>query len=161
MDTLFWLILAIASIWSILYFRLSLVISTIIIAALTLIWTQFSDASIFLKTSAWIVLAAVSIPLNILSLRRNLLSSKILDLFRSVMPPMSQTKREALEAGSVWWDDELFNNAPNWNTLLNTPKPQLSKEEQDFLDGPTEQLCQMLNDWSITHMSSPVDRGRG
>jgi len=151
MDTLFWLILAVASVWSILYFRLSLVISTIIMAALTLIWTQFSDASIILKTSVWIVFTAVSVPLNILSLRRNLLSSKILDLFRSVMPPMSQTEREALEAGSVWWDGELFSGAPNWNILLNTPKPQLSKEEQDFLDGPTEQLCQMLDDWNITH----------
>ncbi len=75
----------------------------------------------------------------------------MLDLFRSVMPPMSQTEREALEAGTVWWDGELFSGAPNWNTLLNTPKPQLSKEEQDFLDGPTEQLCQMLDDWNITH----------
>jgi len=151
MDTLFWLILAITSIWSVLYFRLSLVVSTLIIVAVTLLWTQMSDSSLWLKSIVWIALIAISIPLNILSLRRNLLSNKLLDLFRSVMPPMSQTEREAIEAGSVWWDGELFSGKPNWDILLNTPKPQLSKEEQDFLDGPTEKLCQMLEDWNITH----------
>jgi len=151
MDTLFWLILAITSIWSVLYFRLSLVVSSLIIAAVTLLWTQISDASWLLKSSIWIVLIAASIPLNVLSLRRRLLSGKLLALFRSVMPPMSQTEREAIEAGSVWWDGELFSGKPNWNVLLNTPKPQLSKEEQEFLDGPAEQLCQMLDDWNITH----------
>ncbi len=151
MDTLFWLIFALASIWSVLYFRLSLLASTLIIVAATGIWTQFSDASWFFKVSAWIVLIAASIPLNIQSLRQRLISRKLLDLFRSVMPPMSQTEREAIEAGTVWWDGELFSGKPNWDILLNTPKPQLSTEEQEFLNGPAEQLCEMLDDWNTTH----------
>ncbi|VAW77825.1 Acyl-coenzyme A dehydrogenase FadE, partial [hydrothermal vent metagenome] len=59
--------------------------------------------------------------------------------------------REALEAGSVWWDGELFSGKPHWKTLLDLAPGTLSKEEQEFLDGPVEELCQMLDDWKITH----------
>jgi len=64
---------------------------------------------------------------------------------------MSDTEREALEAGTVWWEAELFNGKPRWDKLQRVPKAQLTAEEQAFLDGPCEQLCRMLDDWEITH----------
>ncbi|VAX06971.1 Acyl-coenzyme A dehydrogenase FadE [hydrothermal vent metagenome] len=83
-------------------------------------------------------------------LRQRYISTHLLKKFRDVLPPMSDTEREALEAGTVWWDGELFSGRPDWNKLLEAPAPKLSQEEQDFLDGPVEELCLMLDDWNIT-----------
>ena len=77
-------------------------------------------------------------------------SAPLMKLFRKVTPTMSRTEQEALEAGSVWWDGELFSGKPQWNKLLSLPKPELSKEEQAFIDGPVNTLCNMLDDWKIT-----------
>lgn len=78
------------------------------------------------------------------------LSTPIMKLFRRITPTMSKTEQEALEAGSVWWDGELFSGKPQWNKLLSLPKASLSKEEQLFMDGPVNTLCNMLDDWNIT-----------
>ena len=88
--------------------------------------------------------------MEILALRRRLISAPILRLFRRAMPMMSQTEREALEAGTVWWDADLFGGRPDWSRLLAAPVPTLTAEEQAFLDGPVEDLCAMLDDWRIT-----------
>ena len=64
---------------------------------------------------------------------------------------MSRTESEALQAGTVWWGGELFSGKPRWSTLLNYKLPKISKEEQDFLDGPVEEMCSMIDDWDITH----------
>jgi acyl-CoA dehydrogenase len=85
------------------------------------------------------------------SWRQRWISKPLLELFRRVSPSMSQTEREALDAGSVWWDGELFSGRPRWKKLRNLPAPILSAEEQAFLDGPVEKLCQMLDDWDITN----------
>ena len=68
-----------------------------------------------------------------------------------MLPTMSNTEREALEAGSVWWDGELFSGIPNWEKLLSMPAPVVSSEEKIFLQGPCEELCRMLDDWDISH----------
>src|SRR3989337_2512570 len=60
-------------------------------------------------------------------------------------------QRVPVEAGTVWWEAELFGGDPDWDQLFNLPQPALSEEEQAFLDGPVEQLCAMLDDWQITH----------
>ena len=79
-------------------------------------------------------------------------SAPVMKLFRKVTPTMSRTEQEALEAGSVWWDGELFSGKPQWNKLLSFPAPTLSKEEQEFMDGPVNVLCNMLDDWKITEV---------
>lgn len=79
------------------------------------------------------------------------ISEPMLKLFRRVTPTMSDTEREALDAGSVWWDGELFSGRPQWRKLRQLPAPQLSAEELAFINGPVETLCQMLDDWEITH----------
>jgi len=83
-------------------------------------------------------------------LRRALVSAPLLAFYRRSMPELSPTEREALEAGGVWWDAELFSGKPEWQTLLDFPQARLTAEEQAFLDGPTEQLCAMLDDHEIT-----------
>ena len=65
---------------------------------------------------------------------------------------MSETEREALEAGNIWWDGELFSGMPDWDKLMSFPAPELSEEEKAFIDGPCEELCSMLDDWDICHV---------
>ena len=68
------------------------------------------------------------------TLRQKYLTKHAFSFFKSVLPPMSQTEKEAIEAGSVWWDGELFAGSPQWSTLLTYPKPSLTQEEQAFID---------------------------
>ena len=63
---------------------------------------------------------------------------------------MSTSEKEALDAGTVWWDAELFSGRPDWKKLLQYKKPQLTDEEQQFIDGTVDELCSMINDWNIT-----------
>ena len=90
--------------------------------------------------------------LNFTALRRKLLSDPLLALYRRILPAISQTEQEAIHAGTVWWDGELFSGCPDWNRLLAFPKPSLSAEEQAFLENECEQLCSMVNDWETTHL---------
>jgi acyl-CoA dehydrogenase len=96
------------------------------------------------------LIAIAGIVLLVRPLRYLLVSRPLLKIFRKTLPKVSQTEQEALDAGTVWWEGELFSGDPNWNTLLAYPKPQLSAEEKAFLDGPVEQLCEMLDEWKIT-----------
>jgi acyl-CoA dehydrogenase len=99
----------------------------------------------------WTLFLALAVLLNLTDLRRRFVTQRVFDLFRRMLPPMSSTEREAIEAGTVWWDGELFSGAPNWEKLLAVPAAELSAEERDFLDGPVEVLCRMVDDWEITH----------
>lgn len=95
----------------------------------------------------WLVTLAYTVP----ALRRTLIMRPALALIRHILPPISGTEREALDAGTTWWETDLFSGKPDWQKLLAFPEPQLSLEEQAFLNGPTQTLCQMLDDWVITH----------
>jgi acyl-CoA dehydrogenase len=80
-----------------------------------------------------------------------LFTRPFLKKYRRLLPSMSSTEREALDAGTVWWDGELFSGGPDWRKLMAAKAPSLSPAEQAFLDGPCEELCAMLDDWDITH----------
>lgn len=84
------------------------------------------------------------------SFRFNRLTRPAYRFAKKAMPPMSATESEAVEAGDVWWDAELFTGNPDWNRLLATPPARLSGEEEAFLAGPVETFCAMLDDWRIT-----------
>jgi acyl-CoA dehydrogenase len=96
------------------------------------------------------------IVLNIRPLRLPLLTRPFLRSFRKLLPSMSATEREALDAGTVWWDGELFTGGPDWRKLMSAKVPTLTAVEQAFLDGPCEQLCAMLDDWDITHVRADL-----
>src|SRR3989441_234894 len=105
---------------------------------------------------AFLVLAAIlavcSVVLGVSPLRRLLVSRSLLAWYRGQLPAMSQTEQEAIDAGTVWWDGDLFSGRPDWGKLLAVPRPKLTPEEQSFLDGETEQLCAMVNDWETTQV---------
>src|SRR3989454_1033127 len=94
-----------------------------------------------------VLAAAAYIPF----IRRKLVTDRVLALYRRILPDMSQTEKEAIDAGTVWWDGDLFSGRPDFDKLLAVPEPRLSAEEQAFLDGPVEELCAMCDDWEITH----------
>lgn len=83
------------------------------------------------------------------SLRRKWISDPAFKLFKQVLPPLSNTEKEAMEAGSVWWDGELFSGKPDFKKLHHYPKPTLSAEEQSFMDNELETLLSMLDDHKI------------
>jgi acyl-CoA dehydrogenase len=97
-----------------------------------------------------VIAAFAAIVLTMRPLRRALLSAPIFNLYRKVLPQMSDTERDALEAGTVWWEGELFRGRPDWSRLLAYPRPRLTEEEQHFLDNQAETACRMVNDWSVT-----------
>lgn len=97
-----------------------------------------------------VVVAVAAVVCCLMPVRR-LVTTPIFGMFKKVTPPMSDTEQAAINAGTVWWDGELFSGKPDFNKLLNYPHPTLSAEEQAFIDGPVEELCAMLDDWDITH----------
>ncbi|HXY76843.1 MAG TPA: acyl-CoA dehydrogenase, partial [Steroidobacteraceae bacterium] len=135
------------------YKRLSLlaftVTFTVLLAAYTLLGAESAPAGVW-KGFLWVLLAALWL-LNVRPLRKALITRPFMKAYLRLLPAMSQTEKEALEAGTVWWDGELFTGAPKWSKLLASKPPQLSPAEQAFLDGPCEELCGMLDDWNITH----------
>jgi acyl-CoA dehydrogenase len=87
--------------------------------------------------------------MGIRNFRRDYLTRPIFRWASGVMPPISDTERDAIDAGSVWWDGELFSGNPDWETLLAMPPAALTPEEQAFMDGPVRELCAMIDDWAI------------
>jgi len=145
---------SLAAAWALAYFRSGLAAWTAA-AAVLLGAFQFAAAAggapwgAATAASLWTVLGAAAVALNLPALRRALLIRPVARVFRGKLPPLSRTEREALEAGTVWWDGELFGGRPEWARLLAQPGASLTPEEQAFLDGPVEELCGMLDDWRI------------
>ncbi len=129
------------------YHRVNLLFSSVVL----LVWTV-ALAAVGLWTP-WMLLplAIVLLPLNIVPLRKSVLSAPAFRMFSKVMPPMSRTEKEAIDAGTTWWEGDLFRGNPDWNKLHNYPQPRLTAEEQAFIDGPVEEACRMANDFAITH----------
>ena len=102
-----------------------------------------------MQNLTWTIAVVVAAILIVPALRRRILSRHVLTWFRSVLPPMSRTEKAAIDAGTTWWDADIFSGKPDWNKLLEIPAAELTSEEQAFLDGPVEELCGMLDDWEI------------
>lgn len=100
---------------------------------------------------AWIALVAIAVFFGVVPLRRATLSASVFKFLRSAgfLPRISETERTAIDAGTVWVDGELFSGRPDFKRLLNEPYPELTEEEQAFLDGPVEEVCRMTNDWEV------------
>jgi len=151
MQVLLIIFVVVAVIWVLSYYRAPAPVWTVLIA-LGLGWVSaVAPWSNSVIVALWIAFIIAALLDNPTPLRRALLSRPLLALFRRILPRMSQTEREALEAGTVWWDGELFSGRPDWGKLHSFPKPRLNAEEKAFLDGPVEELCRMVHDWEITH----------
>ena len=102
-----------------------------------------------------IVVLLIGVPAVILgvpALRRSLVTPHIFALFKRILPAMSDTERDALEAGTTWWDADLFSGRPDWDKLMKLPKPTLTAEEQSFLDVEVRHLCELVDDWESTQV---------
>ena len=150
MMTLLWLIGLLLCIAGLAYIRTSLLNATIGVAAYLAVMTLLGSTHWLLDLLLWAVFLGIAVPLNLPDWRRQSISAPLLGWFRKVLPPLSDTEQQALDAGTVWWDGELFSGRPDWGKLHNFPTPRLTEEEQAFLDGPVEQLCQMTNEWQVT-----------
>ena len=119
-----------------------------IVALVTILVTAFiSPWSLILG----IPLALLCLVLLIAPLRQSLITKPVYKALGGAMPSMSDTEREALDAGTSWWEKELFMGAPDWDTFAKYPYPELSEEEQSFIDNEVEVLCAMLDEWQIHH----------
>ena len=149
LSVLWVLLLASLVLW-LAYQRASLAKATLVLGTLLVYYTYVGAGPLWWKAALW-ALYVPHLLLNIRPLRRFLISNRFLKIYKRMLPAMSRTEREALEAGTVWWDGELFTGGPDWNKLLSAKAPKLSAEEQAFIDGPCEELCRMIDDWDITH----------
>jgi acyl-CoA dehydrogenase len=148
--SLFWFFLFVGGGIALAYNRVDLRTSTIAAAIALLTYSIFGSGGFFWLLILWLLFGVMVLP-NLTEFRREKITRPLLDIYRTMLPSMSDTEREALEAGSVWWDGELFSGKPDWDRLMSYPAPALSDEEQAFFDGPCEELCSMLDDWEISH----------
>ena len=105
---------------------------------------------------AGIIAALIAVPLLLPQIRLPFLSTPLLGVYTKILPPLSETERSAIEAGTVGFEGQLFSGRPDWQVLLDQPAPTLTADEQAFLDGPVEELCRMTDDWDITHVRADL-----
>ncbi len=97
-----------------------------------------------------VTLVSITVLVSVRPWRQALISRRVFATYKRILPQMSDTEREALEAGTVWWDGELFRGDPDWNKLLAYPVPKLSPAEQSFMDNEVEHACALVDDWKVT-----------
>ncbi|HMB74247.1 MAG TPA: acyl-CoA dehydrogenase family protein, partial [Gammaproteobacteria bacterium] len=146
----FWLILFAALVITLLYRNTNLRSSTLAIGIFLVVYSIFGSGGALWTVALWIAFAAFAC-LNLEELRRDVITRRVLGIYRRMLPGVSPTEQAALDAGSVWWEGELFSGKPNWSVLARLPAAELTAEEQAFLDGPCEELCRNIDEWQITH----------
>ena len=147
METLILCAVLITAIGVLAYHRASLTMFTAAIAVILAVGTAMD----LVGTLGWAVFLVLALPLNIAAVRQQYLTKPLLKVYRKIMPEMSSTEKEAIDAGTTWWEADLFRGNPDWHKMHNFPVPRLSAEEQAFLDGPVEELLAMVDDWHTTH----------
>ena len=145
-----WFITFLILAWGLSYYRVSVIIACLgfisFAGAFTLV-----NGFILCSQLIWVSVLVYGLLFLPTPIRRLLLARPAYLIMKKALPPMSQTEREALEAGNTWWDAELFSGRPKWQVLQDLPPAKLSDEERAFLQGPVETLCAMLDDWDITY----------
>ena len=145
MSSIIQLLICLLIVWVLAYRRARM--TTILISSLVaLVLLSYFYA---IAIAPWIVLLAVGFFYLASTIRKQYLTLPIYTFFQRVLPPINRTESEALEAGDVWWEAELFQGDPDWQEFFNYPQPRLTSEEQAFVDNEAETLCSMLNDWQI------------
>ncbi|KXZ63852.1 acyl-CoA dehydrogenase [Acinetobacter venetianus] len=147
------LLIQFVMLWAVFYFELNRTIGSIV-SIVTAILCSVLITPWSLLVGIPIIL--MSVILLIPALREALISRPAFDVLSKAMPSMSSTEREALDAGTSWWEKELFMGAPDWQKFDEYPYPKLSEEEQSFIDNEVQQLCSMLDEWKIHHQDKDL-----
>jgi acyl-CoA dehydrogenase len=138
------------------YLRTNLKIWTVVTAvAMALVTINYTQGW-FSVGIVWALFTAMATVLNVKSIRQNLITSPFLGFYKKALPNLSETEKTALESGTVSWDGELFSGKPNFKKLHSIPAPQLSSDEQEFLDGPVAELCTMIDEYEINHVKGDM-----
>lgn len=127
-----------------------LVPSLLVLNAFNIAWILTSSLSTFYTIISALFLI-FSLVLSIPTIRMRFISAFLFKIAKPLMPKVSVTEQEALDAGTTWWDKEMWSGTPNWEEIITTPEVKLTKEEKDFLEGPVDELCNLLDDWDISH----------
>ncbi|MCW9014827.1 MAG: acyl-CoA dehydrogenase [Gammaproteobacteria bacterium] len=153
-----WLLIFTLTIGIAAYFRLPQVIWSALLGVVLLLYTFSDIAGIATIIILWALYLVVVVPLNTPNIRQKYIAEPLLQFMRAAMPAISRTEQEALDAGKVWWEGELFSGYPDYSKIRELPAPKLSRHEQEFLDGPVEELCRMLDDWEICQNQNDLPR---
>ncbi len=149
METLAWIIAWLVGLGALAYHRVSLVKSSIVILVGLVATTLFGGFSWWMGASAWVGTGLALAIFNHPDFRRKYFIDPVYKIFQKSIPSMSDTEREALEAGTVGWDGELFSGKPQWSQLTQGDKPKLTAEEIAFINGPLQEVCEMVDEWEV------------
>ncbi|MFP4335363.1 MAG: acyl-CoA dehydrogenase [Wenzhouxiangella sp.] len=151
MITLLFFAAVLATVLVCAYLKVRVPVWTAAVGVVLLAFTLAGQPGWLILSLAWLVFAVVAVPMNHLPWRREFLTRPVLKAFAGMVPQISETERVALEAGTVGFEGELFTGRPRWQRLIKKPLHELTVEEQAFLDGPVEQLCDMTDEWEVSH----------
>lgn len=151
MGIIFWLAVLALTLAVVSKVSLSLLVATAAGAGILFVASVFGFLSGILGTVFLIACLVVAVVFNVRPLRQRFVSLPVLKYVRAVLPPMSETERAAIDAGTVWWEAELFRGAPDWKKLKEYPEAVLTPKEKAFIDGPVDKLCSIMDDWEITY----------
>jgi len=135
--------------------RASLQTTSYVLATLLIVYLLTGVFS-WLWFSLLFISLLVTVTLSQTGWRRRIISRRLLTWYRRVLPKLSVTEQEAIDAGTVWWEGELFTGNPDWNRLLASGRPQINEYEQSFIEGPVEQLCQMVDSWRVNFVTTDI-----
>ena len=153
MINLVLIIITLAGLITLAYKGTRVTLATGFLAAMTVVAiSMVASGSVHWMTAIiFAVMTLATLAFSLPNIRLQLISGPALNIIRKILPPISETEQEAIDAGSVWWDGEIFSGKPDWNKLLSAPVPALTAEEQAFIDGPVNELCRMSDAWKINH----------
>ena len=156
MHHLIWLCIWLLGLGALAYHKVPLINTAITITVALFVSYFAGGITVFSLLLGLVATGVISYALINTPFRRTYLITPLLKSIQAGMPKISPTEQEALDAGTVWWDGELFSGNPNWKKLLNTPSTRLSTEEQNFLNGPVETLCSMIDNWQINYQLKDI-----
>ena len=140
-------LIVIVSILTLAYFRVSTWVWIPVVAAVLFGLTLWGQLGWLALIFGWSLFFSITALFSVTFIRYKLLSKPIFEYFKHQLPRMSDTEREALEAGDVWWEGELFSGKPRWSRLFDMVAPRLTTAEKAFLDNQVSHLCKMLGTW--------------
>lgn len=152
------IILFIVALMTLAYLRASLLVFTLLTALLLADLLASLQLGLLIEATLFGSIMGFLAFMNITPLRQKILSAPIYAYLKKVLPSISRTEREAIDAGDTWWERELMSGKPQYKHLLDIPAPTLTADEQAFMDGPVNDLCAMINDWEITYVYNDLPK---
>src|SRR6185437_6595291 len=140
------------AVFGLMYVRVPVLIWTVVVGVVLVGLSITGYLNVGFLIICWILYIAVVLFTNLNQYRQRYFSKPLIEFLQKRMPSISESERDAIEAGNVWWEKELFCGRPEWKKLLRNPKPTLTPEEQSFLDNEVETLCRMINEWQVIHV---------